>query len=130
MKRLNIGRAGAGHFRVRNAAAGCRRIAALDCKRAFVLSDPHHAASGARVSWMRLQVSCPLLRPMGHAHAVGRYRARLAKLVASKRLVLSRSAAGSTIGLGKALALRTDLPQIVLPTTMQARSDPDSRRDP
>ena len=39
------------------------------------------------------------------------------KLVACNADCLVSLGGGSTIGLGKALALRTDLPQIVLPTT-------------
>mgnify|MGYP003693831177 CR=1 FL=1 len=41
----------------------------------------------------------------------------MAKLVACDADCLVSLGGGSTIGLGKALALRTDLPQIVLPTT-------------
>jgi alcohol dehydrogenase class IV len=41
----------------------------------------------------------------------------MAKLVAHDADCLISLGGGSTIGLGKALALRTDLPQIVLPTT-------------
>jgi len=112
-------------FGFRNAAAGCRRIGRARLQAGFSFSPIRITRRQVRrVSWMRLQVSCPPLDRCGHAHAVGRYERVMAKLVASNADCLVSLGGGSTIGLGKALALRTDLPQIVLPPPMQARRRP------
>jgi alcohol dehydrogenase class IV len=93
-------------------------LASLDRKRAFVLSDPHHATAAAA----------------GLMHALGEFGAEFStdavmhtpvevtervmeKLAACNADCIVALGGGSTIGLAKALALRTDLPQIVLPTT-------------
>src|SRR5882672_7351344 len=93
-------------------------LAALDCKRAFVLSDPHHAASGAARLMDALGKLAVRLSTDAVMHTPSDVTERImAKLVASNADCLVSLGGGSTIGLGKALALRTDLPQIVLPTT-------------
>ncbi len=93
-------------------------LAALDCKRAFVLSDPHHAASGAARLMDALGKLAVHLSTDAVMHTPSDVTERvMAKLVASNADCLVSLGGGSTIGLGKALALRTDLPQIVLPTT-------------
>jgi maleylacetate reductase len=93
-------------------------VAALGCKRAFVLSDPHHAtAAAARLMdalgklGVQLSTDAVMHTPTDVTERV------MAKLVATNADCLVALGGGSTIGLGKALALRTDLPQIVLPTT-------------
>ena len=91
---------------------------ALGRKRAFVLSDPHHATADA-TRLMRalgklgvhLSIDAVMHTPVDVTERV------MAKLVAHDADCLISLGGGSTIGLGKALALRTDLPQIVLPTT-------------
>jgi maleylacetate reductase len=91
---------------------------ALGRKRAFVLSDPHHADAGA-TRLMRalgklgvhLSTDAVMHTPVDVTERV------MAKLAAHDADCLISLGGGSTIGLGKALALRTDLPQIVLPTT-------------
>jgi maleylacetate reductase len=93
-------------------------LLALGRKRAFVLSDPHHAAAGAarlmhaldRLG-VHLSTDAVMHTPVDVTERV------LAELVACDADCLISLGGGSTIGLGKALALRTDLPQIVLPTT-------------
>ena len=90
----------------------------LGCGRAFVLSDAHHAKdAGATV-----------LRLLG-AKAVGSSTAAVmhTPVDVTERVLqelhdvhpdcLVSLGGGSTTGLSKALALRTDLPQIVVPTT-------------
>src|ERR1700726_3890110 len=93
-------------------------LLALSRKRAFVLSDPHHAAEGAarlmpaldRLG-VHLSTDAVMHTPVDVTERV------MAELVAWDADCLISLGGGSTIGLGKALALRTDLPQIVLPTT-------------
>jgi Iron-containing alcohol dehydrogenase len=93
-------------------------MTALECKRAFVLSDPHHAAAGAARLMdalgklgVHLSTDAVMHTPVDVTERV------MEKLVACNADCLVSLGGGSTIGLGKALALRTDLPQIVLPTT-------------
>src|SRR3954447_10468578 len=91
---------------------------ALGRKRAFVLSDPHHAAAGAARLMhaldklgVHLSTDAVMHTPVGVTERV------MAMLAACDADCVISLGGGSTIGLGKALALRTDLPQIVLPTT-------------
>src|SRR6202161_3944479 len=93
-------------------------LLALGRKRAFVLSDPHHAAAGAARLMhalgklgVELSTDAVMHTPADVTEHV------LEKVVARDADCLISLGGGSTIGLGKALALRTDLPQIVLPTT-------------
>ena len=93
-------------------------VAHLGCRRAFVLSDAHHAEGAAA-----------RLRQLLGDHVVG-FSADAAmhtpvelteqvleKLGATTPDCLVSLGGGSTTGLSKALALRTGLPQIVVPTT-------------
>jgi maleylacetate reductase len=93
-------------------------LISLGRKRAFVLSDPHHAtAAAARLVrvlgdlGVHLSTDAVMHTPVEVTERV------LEKLVACKADCIVALGGGSTIGLAKALALRTDLPQIVLPTT-------------
>src|SRR5712671_365092 len=91
---------------------------ALGRKRAGVLSDPHHAAAGAARVMHALGKLGVHLSTDAVMHTPADVTERvMAKLVACDADCLISLGGGSTIGLGKALALRTDLPQIVLPTT-------------
>jgi maleylacetate reductase len=91
---------------------------ALGCKRAFVLSDPHHASVGAMRLMHTLGEKAVHLSADAVMHTPADVTERvLKKLVACNADCLVSLGGGSTIGLGKALALQTDLPQIVLPTT-------------
>ena len=97
-------------------------LVSLGRKRAFVLSDPHHAATAA-AQLMRvlgdlgvhLSTDAVMHTPVEVTERV------MEKLAACNADCIVALGGGSTIGLAKALALRTDLPQIVLPTTMRAR---------
>src|SRR6266403_6045049 len=91
---------------------------ALGCKRALVLSDPHHASVGATRLMQALGEKAVHLSADAVMHTPADVTERvLKKLVACNADCLVSLGGGSTSGLGKALALRTDLPQIVLPTT-------------
>jgi maleylacetate reductase len=90
----------------------------LGCKRAFVLSDPHHATGAAARLMQVLGELGVELSTDAVMHTPADVTARvMEKLAASNADCLVALGGGSTIGLAKALALRTDLPQIVLPTT-------------
>src|SRR6202051_4318992 len=92
-------------------------VAALGCKRAFVLSDPHHATAGAARLMDALGELGVHLSTDAVMHTPANVTERvMAKLVARDADCLVSLGGGSTIGLGKALALRTDLPQVVIPT--------------
>src|ERR1700692_3927068 len=93
-------------------------LASLGRKRAFVLSDPHHAtAAAARLMrvlddlGVHLSTDAVMHTPVEVTERV------MEKLAACNADCIIALGGGSTIGLAKALALRTDLPQIVLPTT-------------
>jgi maleylacetate reductase len=104
---------------------GCGTIAkvvdelvSLGCKRAFVLSDPHHATGAAARLMNSLGELAVHLSTDAVMHTPVEVTERvMEKLVASHADCIVALGGGSTIGLAKALALRTDLPQIVLPTT-------------
>lgn len=92
-------------------------IAALNCHHALVLTTPEQAGAGVALA--------DRLGPV----AVGRFAGAvmhtptdvteqaMAVLASSGADCLVAIGGGSTIGLGKALALRSGLPQIVIPTT-------------
>jgi maleylacetate reductase len=93
-------------------------LASLGRKRALVLSDPHHAtAAAARLMHtlgefgVELSTDAVMHTPVEVTERV------MQKLAACDADCIVALGGGSTIGLAKALALRTDLPQIVLPTT-------------
>src|SRR5882724_5512246 len=91
---------------------------ALGRKRAFVLSDPHHAAAGAARVMHALDKLGVHLSTDAVMHTPADVTERvMAKLVACDADCIVALGGGSTIDLAKALAIRTDLPQIVLPTT-------------
>lgn len=92
-------------------------IGKLGCARALVLATPHQAEDGARLAerlgglavgvFAEATMHTPVdvsERAVAHAERLG----------ADCVVALG---GGSTIGLGKAIALRTDLPQIAVPTT-------------
>jgi len=93
-------------------------LASLGCRRAFVLSDPHHATGAAARLMQVLGALGVALSTDAVMHTPTDVTERVAeKLAACNADCLVALGGGSTIGLAKALALRTDLPQIVLPTT-------------
>src|SRR5882757_9617496 len=93
-------------------------MAAMGRTRAFVLCDPHHVSAGAARLMDALGTQGVHLSTDAVMHTPADVTERvMAKVVASDADCLISLGGGSTIGLAKALALRTDLPQIVLPTT-------------
>ncbi|MBR1273305.1 maleylacetate reductase [Bradyrhizobium sp. AUGA SZCCT0283] len=101
-----------GSGRTRELAAELER---LGCRRAFVVCTPDQeelalrvaAECGARAVFAEATMHTP----------VAVTQAALSELQAAKCDSLVAIGGGSTIGLSKALALRTDLPQVAVPTT-------------
>src|SRR5258708_6429464 len=97
-------------------------LVSLGRKRAFVLSDPHHATVAAARLMRVLGDLGVHLSTDAVMHTPADVTERgMEKFAACNADCIVALGGGSTIGLAKALALRTDLPQIVLPTTMRAR---------
>jgi maleylacetate reductase len=93
-------------------------LASLGCKRAFVVSDPHHATDAAARLMRILGEAAVHLSTDAVMHTPADVTERvMAKLASCDADCIVALGGGSTTGLAKALALRTDLPQIVLPTT-------------
>src|SRR5882672_5643335 len=93
-------------------------VSRLGCSRAFVLSDPHHAKTAARKVLELLGDRAVGLSTDAAMHTPVEVTERvLEKLSAAAPDCLVSLGGGSTTGLSKALALRTGLPQIVVPTT-------------
>jgi maleylacetate reductase len=93
-------------------------LVSLGCKRAFVLSDPHHAtAAAARLMRVLGELGVHLSTDAVMHTPVEVTERVMEKLATCNADCIIALGGGSTIGLAKALALRTDLPQIVLPTT-------------
>ena len=89
----------------------------LGCRRAFVLSTPQQEGKEARALAERLG-------DLGGASAGAAMHTPVEATEQALELVHSLGAdctvalgGGSTTGLGKAIALRTNLPQVVVPTT-------------
>jgi maleylacetate reductase len=93
-------------------------LLSLGCERAFVLSGSHRAGDGGARLMRVLGDRGVQLSTDAVMHTPVEVTERVMKKVAACNAdCLIALGGGSTIGLGKALALRTDLPQIVLPTT-------------
>jgi maleylacetate reductase len=92
-------------------------IERLGLKRVLVLSTPEQAGMAQRIA-DQLTPYCVGTFPRATMHSPVAVTERAITLVQIQRAdgVVSIGG-GSTIGLGKAIALRTDLPQVVLPTT-------------
>jgi len=90
----------------------------LGCSRAFVLSDAHHAEGAAARVLQLLGDNAVGLSTDAAMHTPVEVTERvLQRLRTAAPDCLVSLGGGSTTGLSKALALRTDLPQIVIPTT-------------
>jgi alcohol dehydrogenase class IV len=89
----------------------------LRCSRAFILSTSQQIADAKSISsQLGPQAVGMFSKATMHTPLDVTERA-LKEVQASKADVLIAVGGGSTTGLGKAIALRTDLPQIVVPTT-------------
>ena len=92
-------------------------VAALGCSRALVLATPHQAATAQAFADALGDRSVGVLATAAMHTPVTVTEAALAEVRRLRADCLVAVGGGSTTGLGKALALRTDLPQIVVPTT-------------
>ncbi|MEO5756024.1 MAG: maleylacetate reductase [Mesorhizobium sp.] len=89
----------------------------LGCQRALVLSTPHQSADGEALA-KRLGPLAVGVFPGAAMHTpVEVTEAALARAKELDADCVVALGGGSTTGLGKAIAYRTDLPQIVIPTT-------------
>jgi len=89
----------------------------LGLRRVLVLSTPGHASLGHRIA-ERLGVHASGVFSGAQMHTPGHVtHAALEQVMRLHADGIVSVGGGSTIGLGKAIALRTDLPQIVIPTT-------------
>jgi maleylacetate reductase len=89
----------------------------LKCSRALVLSTPGYSGTAKELAHKIGQLVAGTFSgaAMHTPVSVSEEAVKAARAVNADCLV--SVGGGSTIGLGKAVALRTDLPQIVLPTT-------------
>ncbi len=92
-------------------------VRALGCSRALVLSGPRQQAAAEMVA-RRLGELCAGTFAQAAMHTPVEITERAMEIVRSSGADCTVAlGGGSTTGLGKAIALRTDLPQIVIPTT-------------
>jgi alcohol dehydrogenase class IV len=92
-------------------------IKRLGCSRALVLTTPQQKADGVALA-AKLGVLCAGTFHDATMHTPTDVTERALKVVQEMKADCTVAlGGGSTTGLGKAIALRTDLPQIVIPTT-------------
>jgi maleylacetate reductase len=89
----------------------------LGCRRAFVLTTPQQQSTGADVVSRLGPLAAGLFSEAAMHTPIAVTERALAAFEAAGADCTVAIGGGSTTGLGKALALRTDLPQIVVPTT-------------
>src|SRR3954453_5691152 len=92
-------------------------LARLNISRALILATPHQARQAEEVAAMigpRAVGTFAQAEMHTPGHVTGRALLRVKELDADGVVAIG---GGSTTGLGKAIALRTDLPQIVVPTS-------------
>jgi len=98
-------------------AAVAGEVARLGCRRALVLSTREQAEAAARLAEQLGDLAAgrfPEAAMHTPVEVTERAMKRVSELDADCLVALG---GGSTTGLGKAIALRTDLPQVVVPTT-------------
>ncbi len=92
-------------------------VARLGAQRALVLTTPQQAGEGERIGGL-IGEACAGVFPGATMHTpVEVTEQALAALKAADADCVVALGGGSTTGLGKALALRTGVPQLVIPTT-------------
>lgn len=92
-------------------------VRALGCSRALVLSTPQQADAGRDLAGLLGPLAAGLFTEAA-MHTPVEITERAMKVVGDLGADCTVAlGGGSTTGLGKAIALRTDLPQIVIPTT-------------
>jgi maleylacetate reductase len=87
------------------------------CRRALVLATPEQETSAVKVSGMLGELAAGVFAEAAMHTPVGITEGALAEVKRLGADAVISLGGGSTIGLGKAIALRTDLPQLVIPTT-------------
>ncbi|MGP6110845.1 maleylacetate reductase [Pseudomonas aeruginosa] len=92
-------------------------IRTLGCSRALVLTTPHQRAAGEQLLAQLGELAVGLYDNATMHTPVEVTRDALSVVKSSGADCVVALGGGSTIGLGKAIALNTDLPQIVIPTT-------------
>ncbi len=92
-------------------------VAALGCRRALVLATPQQEATGAEIVARLGPLAAGLFSGAAMHTPVTVTERALEALRGANADCTVAIGGGSTTGLGKAIALRTDLPQIVIPTT-------------
>lgn len=92
-------------------------LRALGCSRALVLTTPQQRDAGERLLEQLGDLAVGLYANATMHTPVDITRDALAVVQSSRADCVIALGGGSTIGLGKAIALNTDLPQIVIPTT-------------
>lgn len=92
-------------------------IEKLGCKRALVLSTPHQAADGEALAKSLGVLAVGTFSGAAMHTPVEVTEAAMVKAQEVNADCVVALGGGSTTGLGKAIAYRTDLPQIVIPTT-------------
>ncbi|MGX9145631.1 maleylacetate reductase [Mesorhizobium sp. 128a] len=92
-------------------------IEKLGCRRALVLSTPHRAADGEALAKRLGPLAAGVFSGAAMHTPVEVTDAAIGKATEVQADCVVASGGGSTTGLGKAIAYRTDLPQIVIPTT-------------
>jgi alcohol dehydrogenase class IV len=89
----------------------------LECRRALVLSTPQQAGPAARLAARLGELSVGTFAQAAMHTPVAVTEQALAVVRERQADCTVALGGGSTTGLGKAIALRTDLPQIAVPTT-------------
>jgi maleylacetate reductase len=89
----------------------------LGCKRALVLSTPHQAADGEALAKRLGPLAAGTFSGAAMHTPVDVTETAMSKANEVNADCVVALGGGSTTGLGKAIAYRTDLPQIVIPTT-------------
>ena len=98
-------------------AALADEVKALGCRSAFVLTTPQQEATGDDVVAQLGPLAAGLFPGAAMHTPIAVTERALAAFEAAGADRTVAIGGGSTTGLGKALALRTNLPQIVVPTT-------------
>ena len=110
-------RAGPGGVRRRDTPPSARGGQRLDLRRVLVLSTPNHAAQGEQLATLLGTRSVGTFAKATMHTPVEVTDDALAIVRGRQADGVLAVGGGSTIGLGKAIAFRTDLPQIVVSTT-------------
>jgi len=92
-------------------------VARLGCKRALVLSTPAQADAAMEMAQEIGDLAVGVFTRATMHTPIGVTEQAVAHALSVNADCLVAVGGGSTTGLGKAIALRTDLPQIVVPTT-------------